>query len=78
VFRRNGRLLGTVRAPVHLEIQHIAAHALVALVRDDLGRARLELHHLVRPGPVDQHNWVGEIRWPPSLTQPSQGGYYDQ
>jgi hypothetical protein len=50
VFRRDGRLLGTVTTPVQLDIQQIARHALAAVVLDDLGRARLELHRLVRRG----------------------------
>jgi hypothetical protein len=50
VSRRDGRLLGTDTTPVQLDIQQIARHALAAVVLDDLGRARLELHRLVRRG----------------------------
>jgi hypothetical protein len=65
VFRTDGRLLGTVTTPVDLEIQQIGAHAVVGIVRDDLGRARVEVHPLVRPIPTQQNELVGAEQTPP-------------
>ncbi len=41
------------------------AHAVVGIVRDDFGRARVEVHPLVRPIPTQQNDLVGAEQTPP-------------
>lgn len=65
VFRTDGRLLGTVVTPVDLTIQQVGDEHLVGIVRDDLDRARVEIHRLVRATHVQENDSVGEHRMPP-------------